>query len=50
MAKVYNRKNEEITRVWIQQKDKEKIDRLAKDRKLYFWEMIEKMLKNYKED
>jgi len=49
-TQIFNRKNEVMTRVWIQEKDKKKIEKLAKNRKLYFWEMIEEMLKNYKED
>lgn len=45
----YNRKNEPMKQIWIREEDKKKIEKLAKDRKLLIWEMIEEMLKNYKE-
>jgi hypothetical protein len=45
----YNRRNELMKQIWIREEDKKKIEKLSKQRKLLIWEMVEKMLKNYKE-
>lgn len=46
---VTDRNNREIQQAWLFSKDIKKIKQLAKDRKLSIAEMIEKMLKDYKE-
>jgi hypothetical protein len=46
---IYNKENKELKQIWVRKDDKEKFKKLAKDRKLEFWEMFRDMLKNYKE-